>query len=530
MEQITNSIQVIITNCVLTFWYWYTRFVYSLDVHDRKTPEKKAPQWRYLQKLLGILQKYRRIVILKTRQMFFSTFIILYVLWIFLFSLKPQRIFIISEILAKAYNKGDDSLYGRFMYAYNRLPDYMKTTIEPSFQPEVIMRNKITDVTITFSANKPTAGRGSSFDLVIVDEYAWHDANTAKDLISSLAPMCYMLWVFSSPRGHNHFWKLIQDIIKNEIEGFYFWDATGEKIDEEDIQRLEIYNGIIKATPAHLRAREFGGSFDETEEGKTFPDFKYEEAHLERPPMKEDLFKYQKMGAQDFGIRPDPTALVLWIIKEGEFHKFFSLELNNCLPEAFVGACVDKLMRDYKDEHMTEIEARMILAETEIFGDASSNNISNTHDTTLLKEFKKYGLNRLKPSLRLSIKDGILAINQMIETNRLREFVRPEEADIAVITQIKNCHFPVSNAGVIITMDKYEHDSIAFSSHTMDTVRYLCVNYLRQGKLQGFETVKDEIDKRNAIAEKILPVFVGHVTDFNGNIIRGGGRNDSNLT
>jgi len=521
-----KEIQSTITQCVLTFWFWYKHFAYSRDVHDRKNPDKKAPQWRYLQKFLEVLINHRRVVILKTRQMFFSTFVIIYVLWIFLFSRKPQRIFIISEILAKAYNKGDDSLYGRFMYAYNKMPDFMKTSIEPSFQPEVILRNKVTGVTITFSANKPTAGRGSSFDLVIVDEYAWHDVNTARDLISSLAPMCYMLWVFSSPRGHNHFWKLIQDIQHGEMEGFYYWDATGEKIDAEDTQRLEIYNGIIKATPAHLRAREFGGSFDETQEGKTFPDFNASLARLDLPPSKEDIFSCRRIGGMDYGMNPDSTALVLWIIKGAEFHKFLSIDLRNCLPEAFIGAVVNQLMTDYA---VTEIEARTLLAETEIFGDASANSVSFTHDTTLLKEYRKYGLNNLKPSLRLSIRDGIFAIHEMTSTNRLREFYLDIETDKAVITQIKNCHFPVSNAGILITMDKYDHDSLAFSSHLMDCIRYTCINYLRRGTLQNMGAPEYEKQRVNT-ASKVNPVFLGRIKDFGGNIIRGGDEDGTNIT
>lgn len=511
---------------MLSFWYFYSEFCFSKDVNDRENPHKKAPTWTYLKKFLTIIESHRRIIVLKMRQMFFSTFAVLYVLWLLLFSDTPQQILIISESLKKAYDKTDASLTGRLMYAYKYLPDFLKTTLEVSTFPQIVIRSAVTGVTVTMSATAPSSGRGASYDLTIVDEYAWHDAYVATDLISSLAPMSYRLWVISSPRGHNHFWRLISQANSGELEGFYFWDATKEQVDADDVQRIRIYNELIQATPLKDRAREFGGSFDETQEGKVFPDFDMAKSYLERRLLKEELFRVPKVGGMDYGIG-DNTALVLFGEKDGMLLKILAFEMNNCLPEAFYNAVLGELMREYD---LTELEARQIVGTTVIYGDYSANNRSQTHDTTLMKEYKKLGMQYLRPTMPASIKDGILAIHQLIHDGKIREFYEPIKAEFMLSTHIKNCHYPIANSGVIITTDKYEHDSIAFSSHLIDALRYMALNHLRKATLQGFEEAPGVIAELERKSEQIQPVFVGKIIDFKGNVIAGFRNEGTNLT
>jgi hypothetical protein len=518
--------------CSEDFWYWYSTYVYSWDVNDRENGKKKAPTWKYLKKFLKAIKNNRRIFVLKSRQQFVSTFACLYVLWLLLYSDRAMSIFIISETRKKAYNGTKTSLYGRIFYAYDNLPDWMKTTIIPKTFPEITLTSEVTGVNITFSACTDSAGRGDSYDLVIVDEYAWMEGFIAKDLISGLLPNSYALWAISTPRGKNHFWKLMKDIENKNIEGFiihkiHYTDLT----EEEDNKRYNIYREtVVKGLQRNFIGRELDFDFEESQEGRCFPDFILNDTILFNRPTKENILQNRKVGGMDFGIG-EPSSLSLYYInpEDNKYHSFLCYEKNNCLPSAFLGSVRDELKRLYE---MNENEIDNIIRNSEIFGDSSGKNRSQTEDTNLIKEYHDLGMKGLTPSKKTSNKDGIYAIHQLLEKKMIMEYYDVENSEDCITKHIRDCHYHIGRTGVITSVDEYDHDSISFSSHKMDCLKYLAINETRIGVIQGLTIDEKYLLNKNVVKSSLLQnrfisKFGGRIIGTDGKII---GKSDIDKT
>ena len=99
-----KKIVVEVAKCSSNFWEFYKHLkTYDVNAKKDENPIKPAPRWKYLERFYKILETEDRIVIHKTRQLFFTTFLILWVLWLLLFSRKPLQIIVMSESLNSAY-------------------------------------------------------------------------------------------------------------------------------------------------------------------------------------------------------------------------------------------------------------------------------------------------------------------------------------------------------------------------------------------------------------------------------------------
>ena len=454
--------------CSNNFWHFYG-YCKSYDVNDVDTPIKPCPEWSYLERLKTELDDLDMMIVYKTRQLYISTFGMIDLLHKLLYSDKPLQLLVLSEKLALAYDGTKTSLLGRLRFAYDNLPAHLKQTISIKTHPQVVFSNPANGVTIIGSATAPDTGRGNSWDEVWVDEYAFHDPYIAKELLSSLIPNSRKIRVVSTPRGRNHYYRLIQDAW-NKKNKFVVCDYDYKDLGllEEDKARYDFMVAMCEKMLPADREREMNRSFDETQEGRVF-DFIKEDLIINEPiPAYGDIMLKDKVGGMDFGIGDD-TALTLGFKEGEECRIYYTFAMNNLLPEAFYDKVVLDLMELFG---CNEIQAKQLLRDTEIYCDMSGNNRIQTHDTTLIKDYRKVGLTKLKPAPRVSIKDGILSIHKKVDIKTIKEY---NSVKLSVIDNLYLCHYPTSRTtGVITSYDKYEHDSTAFSSHIVDAVRYLC--------------------------------------------------------
>ena len=156
-----------------------------------------------------------RFVICKVgRQSGKSVTVIAYLLWYLLFNE--------SVSVAMLANKSATSreLLGRMQLAYENLPFWLQQGVgvwnKGSFELENGSK-------IISSATSSSAIRGSSFNLVFLDEFAFVENNLAEDFFRSVFPTISSgentkLMIVSTPYGMNHYYKMWKEAIDGRSE------------------------------------------------------------------------------------------------------------------------------------------------------------------------------------------------------------------------------------------------------------------------------------------------------------------------
>ena len=156
-----------------------------------------------------------RFVICKVgRQSGKSVTVIAYLLWYLLFNE--------SVSVAMLANKSATSreLLGRMQLAYENLPFWLQQGVgvwnKGSFELENGSK-------IVSSATSSSAIRGSSFNLVFLDEFAFVENNLAEDFFRSVFPTISSgqntkLMIVSTPYGMNHYYKMWKEAIDGRSE------------------------------------------------------------------------------------------------------------------------------------------------------------------------------------------------------------------------------------------------------------------------------------------------------------------------
>lgn len=476
-----------VSRCSNDFWKFNKHCkTYDVNAKEEENPIKSAPEWKYLKKLFGELESQSRIVILKTRQLFFSTFLMLWLLWKLMYARRPLQIIVLSESLKKAYDGTKKSLLGRLEFAHKHLPDHLRQQITIKKHPQVVFENARNGVSITASATTDDAGRGDSYDIAIVDEYAWHDYHVAKDLPSSLSVNVKKLIFLSTPRGKNHFWELVENVKKGIMKMFFVEYNWHNCVDDPD--RLELYNRMLESMLPADREREMNASFEDSQEGKVF-DFVRSELETRDPlPTIAELLRMDVIGGMDVAIG-DCNAITLGYMKGEVCYLFYSYFQANMLPSAFVGKIVMDLMALFNAD---ETQIRELLSKARIYVDNYANNRSQTHDTTLVLEYRKLGFNKLLPMPKLSVVDGIFSMHQMIKGKRVIEHVTEFES---AVEHLYMTHYPIGRTGTVTTYDHYEHDSPSFNSDLVDSLRYLMISLHRKYTTYGISATQEEKPK-----------------------------------
>jgi hypothetical protein len=194
--------------------------------------KQKINLYKYQKNLLKAFTNNRFNVVLSSRQSGKTTTITIYALWIVCFQ-SDKRITIVA-------NKEDTAkeIFARIKMAFEQLPIWMKPPVKSWRKDGFELKN---DSKITISSTSSAGPRGSTSNLLIIDEMAHCPNELMKELWKSAIPIISsmkksQLVVISTPNGvDNKFYELYQQAQKEDsdwhLEVVNWWDVPGR--DEE---------------------------------------------------------------------------------------------------------------------------------------------------------------------------------------------------------------------------------------------------------------------------------------------------------
>jgi hypothetical protein len=201
--------------------------------------KQKISLYKYQKNLLKAFVNNRFNVVLSSRQSGKTTTITIYALWIVCF-LSDKRITIVA-------NKEDTAkeIFSRIKMAFEQLPIWMKPPVKSWRKDGFELKN---DSKITISSTSSAGPRGSTSNLLIIDEMAHCPNELMKELWKSAIPIISsmkksQLVVISTPNGvDNKFYELYQQAQKPDsdwhLEVVNWWDVPGRD-DEWKKQALD---------------------------------------------------------------------------------------------------------------------------------------------------------------------------------------------------------------------------------------------------------------------------------------------------
>lgn len=178
-------------------------YIVSLD-----RGKEKIELYKYQKRLLKAFKSNRFNVVLSSRQSGKTTTITIYALWIACFQ-KDKRITIVTNKEATA-----KEIFARIKLAYEQLPIYLKPAIKSWRKDGLQLSN---DSEIKISTTSASSARGSSSNLLIIDEMAHCPQEIMKELWKSAIPIITaseksQIVVISTPNGtDNKFYELYQE-------------------------------------------------------------------------------------------------------------------------------------------------------------------------------------------------------------------------------------------------------------------------------------------------------------------------------
>jgi len=190
--------------------------------------KRKIELYKYQKNLLKAFKNNRFNVILSSRQSGKTTTITIYALWLVCFqSDKSITIVANKESTAK-------EIFSRIKMAYEQLPIYLKPNIKSWRKDGFNLGN---DSAITVSTTSSSGPRGSTSNLLIIDEMAHCPNELMKELWKSAIPIISsmkksQIVVISTPNGtDNKFYDLYKDSLKENsewhLEVVNYWDVPG---------------------------------------------------------------------------------------------------------------------------------------------------------------------------------------------------------------------------------------------------------------------------------------------------------------
>ncbi len=190
--------------------------------------KRKIELYKYQKNLLKAFKNNRFNVILSSRQSGKTTTITIYALWLVCFQ-SDKRITIVANKESTA-----KEIFSRIKMAYEQLPIYLKPNIKSWRKDGFNLGN---DSAITVSTTSSSGPRGSTSNLLIIDEMAHCPNELMKELWKSAIPIISsmkksQIVVISTPNGtDNKFYDLYKDSLKENsewhLEVVNYWDVPG---------------------------------------------------------------------------------------------------------------------------------------------------------------------------------------------------------------------------------------------------------------------------------------------------------------
>jgi len=203
--------------------------------------KQRIELYKYQKKLLKAFKSNRFNVVLSSRQSGKTTTITIYALWLVCFQ-SDKRVTIVANKESTA-----KEIFARIKMAYEQLPVFLKPHIKSWRKDGLNLGN---DSSITISTTSSSGPRGTTSNLLIIDEMAHCPDDLMKELWKSALPIISSMKksqvvVISTPNGvGNKFHELYLESKKENsewnLEVVNWWDVPGrdEEWKEKEIRRM----------------------------------------------------------------------------------------------------------------------------------------------------------------------------------------------------------------------------------------------------------------------------------------------------
>jgi hypothetical protein len=220
---------------------------------DEDEPEKYMEMYDFQRDIIRKYHTERFCIVKASRQIGKSTITCAFVLWSILFN-PNYKVLILA-------NKADTAIeiLGKVRYAYEQLPSWMQQGVAEWNKQSLLLENNSMVRAVPTSSS---SGRGGSYNLVLLEEFAFVDENIADEFLASVFPVISSgqrtkLFIISTPNGMNHFYRYWTDAI-NKKNNFLPIEAHWSQVPGRD----EIwYQTQIKNMGEEKFIQEFGGDF-----------------------------------------------------------------------------------------------------------------------------------------------------------------------------------------------------------------------------------------------------------------------------
>jgi hypothetical protein len=198
--------------CNKSILHFAENYFYITTLDEGK---KKIELYKYQKRLLKAFKNNRFNVVLSSRQSGKTTTITIYALWIVCFQ-SDKRITIVANKESTA-----KEIFARIKMAFEQLPIWMKPSVKSWRKDGFLLAN---DSAITISTTSSAGPRGSTSNLLIIDEMAHCPNELMKELWKSAIPIISsskksQIVVISTPNGtDNKFYDLYQESQKENAE------------------------------------------------------------------------------------------------------------------------------------------------------------------------------------------------------------------------------------------------------------------------------------------------------------------------
>lgn len=188
----------------------------------------------FQERLVTTLHNNRFVVGKQPRQTGKSTTIVSYFLWLILFR-ADQKLAILA-------NKGATSveILQKIRLAYEHIPFWLQQGVLEWNKSSIQLENQSKIIAASTSSDSV---RGQTFNMLLLDEFAFVNNQLAEDFFTSTFPTISSgkttkLFVISTPNGMNHFYKLWMDAV-NKISDYIPFEVHWTEVPGRDQAWLE---------------------------------------------------------------------------------------------------------------------------------------------------------------------------------------------------------------------------------------------------------------------------------------------------
>tara|TARA_B100000131_G_scaffold190684_1_gene183352 strand:- start:2707 stop:4332 length:1626 start_codon:yes stop_codon:yes gene_type:complete len=281
-----------------------------------------------------------------------SVTVISFILWYLLFN-ESKKVALLANKAATSRE-----LLQRIQLAYEHLPPWIQQGVGVWNKGSFELEN---GSSIISSSTSSSAIRGSSFNLVFLDEFAFVESHIAEDFFRSVYPTITSgqetkMIVVSTPYGMNHFYKMWTDAIDkksdfNAIE--VHWSEVPGRDDKW--RKKQIRNTSIEQFRQEFET-EFIGSSDTLITADKLTMLRWEDPVFSKNGL--DIYEEPKYGQQycltadvSHGKGKDYSAITVWNVSQFPSMLVAKYRDNTVTPLVFPNF-INQIAKQYNDAHV----------------------------------------------------------------------------------------------------------------------------------------------------------------------------------